>query len=246
MGARTIFVVGLVVSFSLTAAEKDVVAKDDRLMLEAVDMTREGKKLTPPTREHPTYYLPVFLGYKERGAVVHYQRKPASAVEIRQHLTRALAKQGYVVAKKELRPTMLIVFEWGSIAPQKRGAAMEDDPNAVIVNADEIREFVLGEGYHGLDMHALHYDELTSLTARHYLLVSAFKYPSPLKDEEVLLWRAHVTTDLWGNYLDEIVDTMITHAAAIAGKEMKPGGSWTPNVPHVTIGTPTVVPEKTR
>ena len=208
-------------------------------MLEAVDLTREGKKLSPPTAEHPTYYLPVYLGYKERGGVEQsYQRKPPSEVEIRRQLAAMLAKQHYLLAPKGGSPTIVLVIEWGSIVPTKVG----DGRGGIITNASEIRAYVAGDSARDLDRHGAYYTEISSLEPRHFLLISAFQYLAARdQKKEILLWRAHVTTGLWGNYLDEVIPTMIAHAGPILGKPMQPGAAWIPSKGRVIIGTPEVV-----
>ncbi|HUR56217.1 MAG TPA: hypothetical protein VM029_00805 [Opitutaceae bacterium] len=230
--SRALACAGLLVFASWSAGADS----DGRLVLEAVDVTAAGKKFEPPTPDHPTYYLPLFLGHKDVGGVEQYYiRPPPPKEEIQGQLTAALAKQGYVVAKKDVLPTMVLVFEWGTVAPIIQGGR--------VLNLHEIRGYVAGASGRDLDRHSAYYPELASHAARHYLMVSAFKYRTAVEEPEVLLWRAHVTTHHWGNYLDEVLATLITHAAPILGKPMKPGGAWTPRIPRVIIGTPEVVPD---
>lgn len=232
----------LVVATSLRAAPAD-----ERFVIQSVDMTRDGKKLTPPTPEHPTYYIPIFDGYKELGGASRdYERKPPDEDTARQLITM-LAKQGYKMASRQNRPTMVLVFQWGSIVPVEVDSAVRG-PNQPplpghVTNASEIRAYVVGERGRDLDRHAAYYSEMSSLEARHYLMISAFKFRNTDEGDEILLWRAHVTTELWGNFLAEVLPLMIAHAAPIVGRNVPPGGGWTPANPHVTIGTPVVVPE---
>ncbi|MEI6107270.1 MAG: hypothetical protein WCR49_09675 [Opitutae bacterium] len=220
---------------------------DERFVIESVDMTRDGKKLTPPTHDLPTYYLAIFDGYKELGSASRdYERKPPDEDTARQLITM-LAKQGYKLASKQNRPTIVLVFQWGSIVPVEVDSALRG-PNQPplpghVTNASEIRAYVVGERARDLDRHAAYYSEMSSLAARHYLMISAFKYRNTDEGDEILLWRAHVTTELWGNYLAEVLPLMIAHAAPILGRNVPPGGGWTPTNPHVTIGTPVVIPD---
>ncbi len=222
---------------------------DERFVIQSVDMTPAGRKLTPPTPDHPTYYIPLFEGYKELGGMsVEYERKPPDEETARQLVTM-LAKQGYRLASKQFRPTMVLVFRWGSVVPVEvdsaaRGPRQPPLPGHV-TNASEIRAYVVGERAGDMDRHAAHYAEMSSLEARHYLLISAFEFRTAGQEGEVLLWRAHVTTELWGNYLSEVLPLMIAHAAPILGRDVPPGGAWTPANPHVIIGSPVVVPDKT-
>ena len=88
-------------------------------------------------------------------------------------------------------------------------------------------------------------DDVIQMTTapRYYVLVSAFDFQSWLHHKSVLLWRAHVSTELWGHYFDQVVGTLISTAAPEFGRETK--------VPHFTnaditplgrvlLGTPVV------
>jgi hypothetical protein len=208
-------------------------------MLEAVDVTKAGKKIAPPTPDNPTYYYPVFLGYKALGGdEKFYTAKPEDEGQIKRELIATLARQGYIVASKHAQPSLVIVFQWGSVTPLMVDAGR----GGYCTNASEIRAYVVGERVRDLDPHSAFYREMMSLEARHYLLVSAFEYKSARKGKDILLWRAHVTTDLWGNYLHEVINTMIAHAGPILGRDLRPGAAWSPQIPHVRIGTPRVVP----
>jgi hypothetical protein len=61
---------------------------------------------------------------------------------------------------------------------------------------------------------------------RYYILISAFDFKSWLHHRAILLWRAHVSTELWGHYFDQVVGTLISTAAPEFGRETK--------VPHFT------------
>ena len=78
---------------------------------------------------------------------------------------------------------------------------------------------------------------------RYYILISAFDFKMWLHHRAILLWRAHVSTELWGHYFDQVVGTLISTAAPEFGRETK--------VPHfssvdleplgrVLVGTPVV------
>ncbi|MDB6167614.1 MAG: hypothetical protein JWM88_478 [Verrucomicrobia bacterium] len=241
---RTGFVV-LTALASLSSSR--AVTNDERFVIQSVDITRAGKKLPPPSPETPTYYIPIFQGYKELGAVSKdYERKPPDEETARQ-LINMLAKQGYRMASKQFHPTIVLVFQWGSIVPievdsANRAPGQPPLPGHV-TNAAEIKAYVVGERGRDLDRHYAYYSEMTNLEARHYLMISAFEYRRGDEESEVLLWRAHVTTELWGNFLSEVLPLMIAHAAPIVGRNVPPGGAWTPRNAQVIIGAPVVVPE---
>ena len=223
------------------------VTSDERFVIQSTDITWDGKKLKPPSPESPTYYVPVFEGYKELGAASKdYERKPPDKDTARQ-LINMLEKQGYIMASRQNRPTIVLVFQWGSIVPIEVDSAARG-PNQPplpghVTNAAEIKAYVVGERGRDLDRHSAYYGEMTSLEARHYLMISAFKFRNSDEGDEILLWRAHVTTELWGNYLNEVLPLMIAHAAPIVGRNVSPGGAWTPRNAQVIIGAPVVVPD---
>jgi hypothetical protein len=217
--------------------------KDERFVIQSVDVTKEGRRLQPPTPENPVYFIPVFEGYKELGGVsTEYEKKPSDKTTGRQLITM-LEKQGYKLASRDHNPTLVLVFRWGSIVPvEVEDPSDRRRPPGCPSNQSEIRAYVIGERVRDVDPHSAHFTEMSSLAARHYLLISAFEFRRPDQKGEVLLWRAHVTTELWGNYLSDVLPLMIAHAAPILGRDIKPGGSWTPANARVIVGDPVVVP----
>ena len=88
-------------------------------------------------------------------------------------------------------------------------------------------------------------DEVTSMITqpRYYIMVSAFDFQSWLHHKPVLLWRAHVSTELWGHYFDQVVGTLINTAGPWFGRETKaPHFFSAPTLPlgRVILGTPEV------
>ena len=83
-----------------------------------VDMTDAGKKIARPTPDNPAYYLPLTVGYKEVGAYVPDQKPPPPKIEVEDLLNKALSLQGYRVMTKESRPSLVLVFWWGHMAPE--------------------------------------------------------------------------------------------------------------------------------
>jgi hypothetical protein len=82
----------------------------------------EGRNFVRATPAHPVYFLPVVLGYRERGDILAYYRRspPVSDQEtarIETLLAAGLAAQGYRVATNASPPTLVITFAWGCSAP---------------------------------------------------------------------------------------------------------------------------------
>ena len=206
-------------------------------MLVATDVTKEGRKISPPTAERPAYYVPVILGYSETGDISqHYLRRPADEPILR-GVIEALAKQHYLVASRDFPPTLTIAIEWGTVTPVYYGEEKEQQ----VVNAWEIRARVLGDQEWGLG-NAGYAAEMMDLRGRHFLTISAFAYQreATKKKPDILLWRAHATTNHWGNFLDEIIQPLITVATPALGRATKPGAVWSDRIGQVEIGEATV------
>jgi hypothetical protein len=91
---------------------------------------------------------------------------------------------------------------------------------------------------------------------RYYIYVAAFDFDSWLKnykemksgeknpaDTPILLWRAHVSCELWGHYFDQVAQALITSGAPWFGRETKrPEVGTSPLVPigRVIVGAPVV------
>lgn len=78
---------------------------------------------------------------------------------------------------------------------------------------------------------------------RYYVLISAYDFHSWLHHKPILLWRAHVSTELWGHYFDEVVGTLINTAGPLLGRETTvPHFISAPTLPlgRVVLGTPEV------
>ena len=88
-------------------------------------------------------------------------------------------------------------------------------------------------------------DDVVQMTQepRYYVLVSAFDFQSWLHHKPVLLWRAHVSTEQWGHYFDQVVGTLINTAGPLLGRETKvPHFISAPTLPlgRVIVGAPEV------
>ena len=113
-----------------------------------VDFTEAGRKLTPPTRDHPTYYLPLVGGYGERGEVVAGEKVPPPSPVLHE-LARTLANNGYLVAGTQTPvPTVLLTFSWGSMKPKIESFG----DSQVFLNQKEMVALVGGQSVRNLDL----------------------------------------------------------------------------------------------
>ncbi len=77
------------------------------------EMTAEGKKLPPASREDPAYFVSQPGGYHMEGHGLADEKQPTAA-ELEGSMKRALAVNGYLPASPGHPPTLLIIYHWGS------------------------------------------------------------------------------------------------------------------------------------
>jgi hypothetical protein len=115
-------------------------------------------------------------------------------------------------------------------------------PTNVMNNEYEMEDLVFGSNYDRntnefvptLRMQALK-DE--SRIARYYVTVSALDYAAATQQKKaVVLWTAHMSTDLYGHTLDQVLPSLIAAGAGMFGKDTH-GALWPlPTVPLVPMG----------
>jgi hypothetical protein len=221
---------GLAALFLSSAAR----AEDTRVIL-SMEVTPAGKNIPAPTPGHPVYYLPVFAGYKELGPVLDfYERKPAAEGAIRQALVNSLARQGYLPATATFPPSLVLTFQWGTIAllkaprqynsvgfPAAYGSSLlGSEYNAG--NADQVHFYVVGDSWKDVSRIGPNAREILQLVPRHFLMISAKTVATATHEKEVLLWRAHASMNVWDHYLDEVMGTLITTATPLVGQSLQP------------------------
>ena len=75
---------------------------------------------------------------------------------------------------------------------------------------------------------------------RHYLMISAYDFHDWLHHKGTLLWQAHVSTELWGRSLRDVMEPMIAAAAPLFGRETIAPRLIGAPVAHVIVGKPEV------
>lgn len=211
-----------------------------------VDMTDAGRKIPPPTPERPVYYLPLPEGFQKVGYAPYYQRPPPTALEVEHFIEKEFAAQGYRVMVHGSHPTLALDLVWGYM-----------DSTGGAIPPGWMHELLYGHlGSHGpWDPHTsipdgkpMDYrvsDNLKQLDrlGRYYVIVSAFDFQDWLHHKATLLWRAHISTMIWGHYFDQVLPIMVTTAAPMLGREStRPQFVPVPVVPdgHVVVGAPYV------
>jgi len=124
-------------------------------------------------------------------------------------------------------------------------------PTNQLTNGSEMEDLVFGsnndrntsEWHPSLRLQALN-DE--ARTARYYVTVSALDFAAAAQRKQpIVLWTAHMSTDLYGHTLDQVLPSLIAAGAPLFGKDTG-GALWPlPLVPltpmgRVEVGTPYV------
>jgi len=234
----------LALGFAALFAARAALADDGTIRVAvAVDFTPEGANFVRATPDHPVYYAPVVTGDEDRGAILTYYQRPSPPVaRVEEQIAKALADRSYHLAAVPSAASIVLDFQWGYIAPQTApGRGYRPAPgrpinmdrllnsHGWITNWEEMATYIIGENWYDLTGRADPgtaeiFNDIRDVGpdgrgSRYYLLVSAFDGPAYLQHKAVLLWRAHVSTDYWGHYLDEVLPTLIDTGALMAGRE---------------------------
>ncbi len=108
------------------------------------ELTDAGRKLPPPSFEHPVYYLSTSAGHHVEGQN-YGDEKPMQIEQLQEKLTVALASNGYRPSDAEHPPTQILRLIWGShntistLDDIQAGANDEDTVASTTLN--------LGSGY---------------------------------------------------------------------------------------------------
>jgi len=211
-------------------------------------VTEAGKKLAPPTHEHPAYYFPVVAGWREKGAVVAGE-KPPPVLMVVHEFAKALAGQGYlVVGPKTPPPTLLLVFHWGTLNPQIDDVSPDpENPQKLFYNQGEMLALVGGNTLPNLD---LEFEREAVMQGaeddRYFAIVSAYDFADAAKKKKTSLWVARMSTPSAGFTMTDVVAALIQSGSPLFGREtLRPTWITMPvgREGKVEIGTPTVVPE---
>lgn len=210
-------------------------------------LTEAGKKIAPPTREHPAYYFPVTVGWREEGSLVAGEQPPPKLMVIHE-LAKTLAAQNYlVVGPKTPPPALLLVFHWGYMNPQIEDFGTGDPAQKVFFNQKEMLALVGGTTLPNLD---LSFEREAVMQGaeddRYFVVVSAYDFADAVKKKKTRLWVARMSTPSTGVTMSEVVAALIQSGGPQFGREtLRPVWVGAPigREGKVEVGTPTVVPE---
>jgi hypothetical protein len=218
-------------------------ASEEGSVAVVVDFTEAGRKIARPTPEHPAYYVPLVVGYRNEGGQVAGQHPPPPNNAVAHQLAKVLAQQGYrVVGRATAEPSLLLAFSWGTWNPQVDTLPVEDprdadDPQASSGEgllerklpskaADDMVALVAGNTLKNLPSMP---DYMTDVkrdairediaSGRYFVVVAAFDWAAAKEHRRVMLWSAKMSIRSTGTWFDEVYPVLITSGGPLLGRE---------------------------
>jgi len=207
----------------------------DVQVITSTDATREGALLRPPSPADPVYYFPLIKGYHDFGVAMAGEKMPVPEETIRV-IVRTLAKEGYLLATVQHRPSQLIMFTWGTLYPDVMPNPGDPDLPVGQLNYRRMLGFLGGDKLGLVPTYADDWMEplLPGLTrfdpdadaishlAREPLYVVAlvaYEFPVTQPKHPKMLWRTKISCPAIGFLLADTVPTMLAVAEPHIGRE---------------------------
>jgi hypothetical protein len=213
-----------------------------------VDMTEDGRKVAPPTKEKPAFYFPVLAGYREKGSLVAGEKSPPPN-SVAKLLAKALAGQHYyVMGDKTPPPTLILVFHWGYMNPQIDDTGDPDNPQTTFWNQREMLALVAGNTLKNVGSMSFEREDIlqNARDDRYFVLVTAYDFEAGKERKKKPLWQAKLSAPSNRVSLAETIPALISAGAPHFGRETeKPKAVSAPLAKEgkVEVGTPVVVPD---
>lgn len=197
-----------------------------------VSMTAQGRAVPRPTPETPVYYVPIVVGFQEKGRVIAGEKAPEPE-EVLKQLQQALAREGYRFSLdiKQHPPTLLLAFEWGYLNPLIGEVGVDvttatessaGEMTTVNLTAREMLQLVAGEDttkMQGMPSAVLDRIFQAANDDRYFMVVTAFDLDAARRNEKKLLWRARMSTMRDGVWLPEVIPAFLAAGAPHFGRE---------------------------
>lgn len=108
------------------------------------EMTAEGRKVMPPTKQNPVYYVAQAGGPFNAGVGADYDVKPPPPEKLQLMMERALAEGGYLPTDGTAIPASLaVIYHWGSHSFQPPADMEGEDADGNPIVTQAIPEVVL-------------------------------------------------------------------------------------------------------
>jgi len=213
------------------------------------DLTEEGKRVKPPTREHPTYYYATCSGYHHEGQGVS-EKGSVSEEDMTKRVTDALAFNHFLPATAEHPPTLALFFFWGVHSKLDQGDSETGElgprdvgfhnllSRAALVGgekfAKDLAKAIKEQSVSGMPAMSIadpvyrftNRDDLTRnlmeqvLDDCYYVIVSAYDGAALTRGEKKLLWRTRMSTPAQGVSLAETVSALVASSRPFLGQQM--------------------------
>lgn len=233
---RTLFLCAVLVLPSVARAGsflEFLLGKHDLEVITNTDVTAAGRKLPPPSKGNPQYYIAVSGGYQDFGGIMGGIKEPPPK-DVYKLLTAELAKRGFLPATEQSPPpTLALFFTWGTLNVDYDFS--DPDQSNTPRNRAQILRF-LGAGKVGLDDNFL--DPLTAPVTGLSLMsseshdlydisdedlyvtvVSAYDLESLRHKKKELLWMTRIASLSRGFDLPEALPAMVAIGGAQFGRE---------------------------
>jgi len=225
-----------------------------------VDMSAEGRRVTPPSPGHPTYCLVMMAGYREMGGIVAGEQPP-NPDDVERLVLKTLSDQSYLAttvvespnkdgSKKALtlrksNPTLIVQVVWGCLNPVSMESDPTDPSTKVVLNRDQMLGLVGGNTLNNLD---LNFEREGVMQAsgrdRYFVALTAYDMGAYERThKKVMLWQAKMSVDTAGVTQSQVLAALVTSGGPLLGRETKrPKMLLVPVTPdgRVDIGVPTV------
>ena len=196
------------------------------------ELTAAGRKLGTPTNQTPMYYVAVPDGFHQGGHLVANE-KPPTPLAMDYFVRRALASAGYLSPpSSEVRPSLLIVYRWGShnAASADFTSEMPEFANAEVLERARLvggRSLVKemaetmehGEIFQHQD-DKKDYLKSQAFSSCYFVVLFAYDYEASLEGERRLCWRTNMTVSSSGVSMKETIGPLIASAVPFLGREM--------------------------
>jgi hypothetical protein len=229
-----------------------------------VDMTPEGRKVTHPTPDHPSYYYPIIGGYLQKGQAIAGD-KPPKEFELLHAAALELARQNYFVFHQGRTPPpdIILVFHWGPINPetidlnQVFGGAADTDASGtdtastpanslITTNSTEMLNLLVGNTLPNIhESNGLQSIVEAAQEDRYFIVVTAYDFTATVRQKKaVALWQAKMSVPSAGVAFDDVTPALVAAGGPLFGRETTvPQQTSLPVTPEgrVMVGTPVLV-----
>jgi len=187
------------------------------------DVTEMGKQLAPPDTQHPIYYFPLVVGYKEMGAVIAGEKVPEKNIVVRT-LAKELAKQHYLVMNEQHPPEQVLVFWWGSMNPEIQDFGSSDPSEQVFFNEREMLALVGAYKASGIAPWKSQDLAVAARDDRYFVILMAYDFAAARQHQKKLLWMAKMSTESVGTSLPDVIPALVASGGPAFGRDTPP--SW--------------------